>query len=247
MDKLMNSAVTDDSVGFYDKYVTRQIESGINDRIFSLFQRLKKIGLSEDSKVLEIGCGIGNLTYLLSKKIDKGCIEALDLSPKSIEFAKSKIRKNNVFFSVSEIENYVPKTPLFDKILLFDVIEHIPEDTHQVMFSKISAWMHDDTMLLINIPNPKYIQYCEKYEPEGLQFIDQPIFIESIVSNLKDSGLEIVHFEKYGVWMEGDYNFIIIKKRGEFTRKLFSNKRNIAQKALYRIKHILRKRIYQYP
>jgi 16S rRNA A1518/A1519 N6-dimethyltransferase RsmA/KsgA/DIM1 with predicted DNA glycosylase/AP lyase activity len=66
-----------DTSQFYDGYVDYHARSGINDRIYSLYKHIIKLGLRSRDNVLEIGCGIGTLTFLLTKKIKKGRIEAL--------------------------------------------------------------------------------------------------------------------------------------------------------------------------
>ena len=56
---------------FYDEYVENQIKSGINDRIFNLYKRMLKRKIYTNSNLLEIGCGIGHFTFLISKKNTK--------------------------------------------------------------------------------------------------------------------------------------------------------------------------------
>ena len=63
---------------FYDEFVQRQLKIGANERLISLYKRLLDLGLKEDSKVLELGCGVGILTKLLSKKTATGILEAFD-------------------------------------------------------------------------------------------------------------------------------------------------------------------------
>ena len=75
---------------FYDEYVQRQLKIGANERLISLYKRLVNLGLNESSRVLELGCGVGIFTKLLSKKISTGIIEAADLSEKSIAVAKDQ-------------------------------------------------------------------------------------------------------------------------------------------------------------
>lgn len=69
---------TNQLIEFYDAYVSRQQESGINDRIYGLYKRLIKSGLNKNSNVLELGCGIGAMTYLLSRMVKTGIVEAVD-------------------------------------------------------------------------------------------------------------------------------------------------------------------------
>src|SRR5450631_2039103 len=130
------------SAEFYDDFISYQINSGINDRIYQLYKRLCRLGISSDTNILEIGCGIGTLTYLLSCKIKRGRIEAVDISKKSIEFAQSNLNRPNILFFAADILEFKPGFSGFDFLLLFDVIEHIPEEDHITLFRKISGWMN---------------------------------------------------------------------------------------------------------
>ncbi len=160
------------SAKFYDHFIKNQVESSINDRIAGLYRRLCKMGLHTNSTVLEIGCGIGTLTYLLTRKVKTGRVEATDISPQSIEYAKKNLVRPNLSLFAGDILQLEPTAKSFDFILLFDVIEHIPIEDHAALFAKINGWMHDDSSLLINIPNPASILFDEKNNPATLQEID---------------------------------------------------------------------------
>jgi trans-aconitate methyltransferase len=235
------------SAEFYDNFIKNQIESGINDRIYGLYRRLYKMGLHSNSTVLEIGCGIGTLTYLLTRKVKAGRIEATDLSPKSIEYVKKHLLRPNLFLYAGDILQLEPQQKPFDFILLFDVIEHIPVENHAALFAKITGWMKDDSYLLINIPYPGYILFDQKNNPAALQEVDQPIYTDHLATTLSKAGLDIVQFETYSVWVENDYQFIVIKKRTEFVEEIISSKRNVFQKISAWLKREIRKLIYRYP
>lgn len=206
----------DSIVDFYDEFKDRQQNIGINDRIFLLYQRLKKYGLNKNSNVLELGCGVGAISFLLSKKVKKGNIEAVDISPKSIEFAKNKIKQGNIKFIANDIVTYHPQLKKIDFIVLFDILEHIPKERHAELFKNIASYMDNDTLLLINIPSPEYIEYCEKNEPETLQVIDQALHPDFLINNILNSKLHLFSFESYGIWIRNDYNFFVIGKKKEF-------------------------------
>jgi len=232
---------------FYDNFITYQIESGINDRIYSCYKRMKKHGIDNNSSVLEIGCGIGVLTYLLSRKIKNGTIESLDLSEKSVDYASKHIRQKNISFSASNIFDFSPKKEQFDFVTLFDVIEHVPLERHSELFSKISGWMHEESTLLINLPNPEYILFDQKNQPEVLQEMDQAVFLSDLSSVFQSSGLEIVSFDTYGIWTKEDYQFFIIKKKTPFKEVLISNERSFLQKAITKFKREWRKFYFRFP
>ncbi len=82
---------------FYDSYADVQkmaaleILDGIEDYSFS--------------KVLEIGCGTGNYTYLLREKFKKAKITALDISGKMVEVAREKLKDKDIEFIVADGES----------------------------------------------------------------------------------------------------------------------------------------------
>lgn len=220
---------------FYDNFSAHQMKVGVNERIFSLYQRMKKYGLSSSSRVLELGSGIGSMTYLLSKKIKSGLVESVDLSPKSIELLNSSISNPSIEGYAADVVNYTPKQSDFDFITLFDVIEHIPIERHAELFKNLAGIMTEKTTLLINIPNPKYIEYDRIHQPEVLQVIDQPIPLTAIAKNVEDNDLFMHHFETYSIWVDNDYQFMMIKKGREFIEEKLSEKRSFADKVKHRL------------
>lgn len=231
---------------FYDDYLSYQISSGINDRIYHLYQRLCKIGLNTNDNVLEIGCGIGTLTYLLAKKIKTGRIEALDISPKSVQFASRHVQQSNVHFSVGDVLAYKPGV-IFNKILLFDVLEHIPLAQHNIVFKCIADWLKPDGLLLINLPNPEYILYEEKNNPKNLQELDQAVFLNELLPLFAMAGLTLTYFESYSVWVKNDYHFLCLKKQQPFTEIKLSTQYSLARRMIKRFQREWRKLLHPYP
>ncbi len=233
-------------IAFYDNFVNYQKESKVNDRIYSLYNRAKRHGLNNHSNVLELGSGIGVMTYLIAKSVKKGIIETVDISSKSVEFARKRISNKNIRFNVDDIVNYKPELKSIDFITLFDVIEHIPKEKHLELFKNISSYIGEDTLLLINIPNPEYIEYDQKYHPEVLQIIDQPVHLDFLVRNLENNDLTISYFQKYSIWVENDYVFYIIEKKKEFKEIRIHDKRNFAQKVLIKLFRLKLKLLYNF-
>lgn len=209
----------------------RQIKTGANERLISLYKRLLKLGLQKDSKILELGCGVGLFTKLLSKKISTGIVESVDLISKSIAVAKILLnKKKNVFLEVADVVKYYPQHSDFDFITLMDVIEHIPLDQHDELFANLSPKCTSKTRIVINIPNPQYIAYCAVYHPESLQVIDQEVPLFPLMTHFDNHNLELVYFEKYGIWEEEDYHFMVVRKKRKFKLKHLSELRNTTEK-----------------
>ena len=207
---------------YYDDYITEQYKIGVNDRIFMLYERLVSLGLSSESDVIELGCGIGAITHLIRKKVTVGQIESVDISGESIEFAKGKIKNSNVKFYEADITEYSPVIKNADFVTLFDVIEHIPIDLHEKLFLNVAKMLKENSWLLVNIPSPASIEWDSVNAQETLQIIDQPIPLDLVVKNCTNAGLEIVKFENYSIWVENDYNFFLIRKKSDFKNRTLS-------------------------
>lgn len=234
-------------IEFYNDYVQQQQETGLNERIYELFSRLKKHGLNSSSKILELGCGIGTLTFLLSKTVTNGEIESVDISTESVAFAKKKLERGNIHFFAHDVVNYSPRIKTPDFITLFDVIEHIPMERHNELFANLNKISGENTLILINIPSPEAIQFDIDNNPNVLQVVDQPLPTDFIVKNIVANGLQLVSFENHSIWAEHDYQFFVIRKARKYKEVKLSLKRSFLQKAVNRLQREWRKLAYKYP
>ena len=89
--------------------------------------------LTPDMKVLEVGCGPGTTAIFLSPFVNH--IEAIDISYKMIEIAKSKLsakQDSNINFHVSSIEDLKGQEGSFDVIMAHSLL-HLVENKEMVM------------------------------------------------------------------------------------------------------------------
>jgi trans-aconitate 2-methyltransferase len=232
-------------IDYYDNFVEYQNISKVNDRIYALYKRAKSHGLNSYSNVLELGSGIGVMTYLLLKTVKKGTIESVEISPKSVAFAKSKIKNKNINFFVDDVVSYKPELKSIDIITLFDVIEHIPKEKHFELFKNISSYMNEGSVLLINIPNPEYIEFDINHQPEVLQIIDQPIHLDFLLPNLETNDLCISLLQKHSIWVKNDYVFYAIEKKKEFKEIKIHDSRTFIQKVMIKLFRMKLKMLYK--
>ena len=198
---------------WYDEYTVRQIKMGINARHKSIQNWLLRFGLKKDSKVLEIGCGIGTQTQLLAEYLTSDSqITALDISSKSIEIAKDRYKNySKINWVTADFVNYEIDEK-FDVILMPDVLEHIPLDQHKKLFANIRKVIKNEGFVLIHIPQPYYQEWVWKNKPELMQVIDQSIYTNELANNVYSNDLHIWHLETYSIWQaQGDYQAIVLK------------------------------------
>lgn len=221
---------------FYDDFVEAQVKTGANERLISLYKRLFALGLQSDSKILELGCGVGAFTKLLSRRVKKGVIEAVDLSEKSIEAAQKLFSdKENIILVSADVVKYTPQNRDFNFVTLMDVIEHIPLNQHGNLFRQISTYTNENSLVCINIPNPEYIEYTRVHEPEKLQILDQSVQLLPLLQHLEGVGFELIFFEKYSIWVREDYHFLVFRKRFPFELRHLKDERKFSEKVINKI------------
>jgi 2-polyprenyl-3-methyl-5-hydroxy-6-metoxy-1,4-benzoquinol methylase len=103
-------------------------------------------------KILEIGCGNGNISTVLASYGHE--VLGIDLSEDCIEYAnyrKSTCSLRNVVFKVADAEHVQNTGELFDVVICSEVLEHLyaPES----VLSAICNVLLQDGILIVTVPN----------------------------------------------------------------------------------------------
>lgn len=198
---------------FYDTFKEHQKTLGVNIRHRTIFKNLKKLGLRPDSNVLEIGCGIGTVSSLILKQVNTGVFTGVDISPESIRMAKHlNSASKNAEFIVSDMSDFSHAVK-FDYIVLPDVLEHIPVEQHYQLFQTLSKVSTPEAVVLINIPEPNFLNWIRQTQPEKLQIIDQSLSMQDLLNNCYPHGFYLFSMNSYSLHSQGnDYTCIVLKK-----------------------------------
>lgn len=204
-------------IDYYNKFVDRQEEFGVNERHQSIVKRCLERGLKSNQNVLEIGCGIGTLTSILIPELSQGKLTAVDISDESIAIAKKKLGNySNLTLIDANAVEYDFKGEQFDFIVLPDVLEHIPFEFHHTLFKRLNELLRVGGKVLIHIPNPYHSDWW-RAQDRPMQIIDLSVHLPIIIENLKNTGLHITFLEIYSVWLnEGEYQFIELQKEEKY-------------------------------
>lgn len=141
----------------------------------------------ENKRVIEIGCGTGDLLFKLKPSYGLG----IDISDNMIELARQKNSNPKIEFKVGAIDDI---EGLFDYIILSDLIGYLPDI--EEFFRKFSQIMHPQSKVVIT-------QYSQLWEPvlslaskAGLRMpaslVQNWISLEDINNFLRLTGLETV-------------------------------------------------------
>jgi SAM-dependent methyltransferase len=127
----------------YFEYLTRQSFLGSVYRRYVLYPKLK---LHLKGKVLDVGCGIGDMLSYRKNII------GVDVNPLNVDFCKKRQLKAYIMKP-----NIIPfRDETFDTVLLDNVLEHIKKPS--LLFKEIRRVLKPDGLLLIGVPGIKGYQ-----------------------------------------------------------------------------------------
>lgn len=221
---------------YYDSFTEYELRSGINLRHYTLFNKIIQTGLQKHHRVLEIGCGVGQLTFLLHRYLRRGRLVSVDISPVSVQLAKKRIGDSSrMEFFVSDMSEF-EYPGQFDYIILPDVMEHIPVENHHALLGLLNSLMHKDSKIIIHIPHPKAIEFIRIHEPGKLQIIDQSLSAEKLLRDAYAHDLLLDRYESYSIFSRGyDYVFIVLRQNNFPSFSGFSKSTIILKKSIQRI------------
>jgi len=91
---------------------------------------LEEMGVAHDETILDVGCGTGNLTKaLLARLGPRGRVIAVDISPRMLEVAKSKISDDRVTWHVANASQLSLSSASCDRIVCYSVWPHFDDVT----------------------------------------------------------------------------------------------------------------------
>jgi len=113
--------------------------------------------LPEGYRILEVGCGTGNVLRVLEEVCARGTVTGMDLFAEGLEFARQRTRCALV---VGDIHHPPFDTP-FDLVGMFDVLEHLPDDVE--VLRAVRRLVAPGRVLLLTVPaHPELWSYFDE-------------------------------------------------------------------------------------
>ncbi len=105
-----------------------------------------------DMRVLEIGCGRGLfLSYLRYKGVRS--FVGIDQDPLLADVIPESVKDNFRAIDVDDYLSAAPPCEPLDRIVLYDVVEHLDYQTGAVVLTRLSQQLASDGQILIRVPN----------------------------------------------------------------------------------------------
>lgn len=205
--------------------------TGFHGTIEHLHRYALAVELAKNKRVLDIACGEGYGSNLLSKVADS--VYGVDISDEAVTHASQKYKANNLQFYTGSTSNIPLPDSSVDLVVSFETIEH--HDEHERMMEEIKRVLSPGGILMISSPeksvyktrdpgNEFHIKELTIEEFKGIlnsffryvDIYDQRFVVGSIINKSDSSG----SFAFY----DGDYTSITNKlSHDEFYNLVFFN------------------------
>ncbi len=206
---------------YYDDHIAQKINSFIygNARIDVAFKNIMEYISTDAKNILEIGCGIGDTIFVMSKQMPGSRFVGIDISPKSVDAATKLFGNNKIKFICTAFEdaNFTEK---FDVIIMNTVYEHIPQNERNIFNTKLSQLLSEKGKIMMMFIAPRHLDFLKKNYPEKVQPVDENIFPQNVLDIAAHTKTELVLFKELSINNPGDYCQVVLSKAQEDWNKV---------------------------
>ncbi len=146
---------------------------------FHRYQFVQQIADLTDKVILDIACGEGYGSFLLSKEAKK--VIGVDIATESIQSAKNHYKRDNIDFLVGDAAKIPLPDNAIDIVVSFETIEH--HNKHHEMLAEIKRVLHSDGVLIISSPDKLF--YEKNYPGKKNEFHVKELYKEEFYNLLK--------------------------------------------------------------
>ena len=207
----MTLASSEDVRSYYDAHVAGKLRGFVegNARVEHAWETIEQRAGHAPARILEVGCGIGDLSWRMSRRWTESHVVGLDVSPRSLRVARKLFRDPRITFC----EGPLVKGQLdgvFDLIVLVDVYEHIAHTDRPSLHEAINALLAPSGRIILTVPTPRHLAWLRIHQPREIQPVDEDITVDTISRLARDTGTEVLAYHEIGVWHEGDYAHAVL-------------------------------------
>jgi SAM-dependent methyltransferase len=157
------------------------------NRVITTFVRQITSRLAPGYRMLEVGCGTGNVLRFLPDACPDGTVIGMDLFAQGLHFARQRTGSPLVQGDI----HANPFGEQFELIGLFDVLEHLPDDIQ--VLEDVHRLLAPGGVLLLTVPAHRSLwsyfdeasHHCRRYELRELQ------------AKLKRTGYQVGYISEY--------------------------------------------------
>jgi trans-aconitate 2-methyltransferase len=151
-----------------------------DQRARPFYDLLSRVGAQQPRRVVDLGCGAGNLTLQLARRWPDAVVEALDSSPEMVAAA----RERGVDAAAGDLRTWTPQ-PDTDVILSNAALHWVPEHGELIVRwagqLAVGAWIAVQMPGNFETPSHSSVRAVARREPYAKTLRDTPFRVGSVV------------------------------------------------------------------
>ncbi|QYJ87529.1 class I SAM-dependent methyltransferase [Shewanella mesophila] len=168
--------------------------------------------ISSHDKVLDIGCGPGNISRYLLDRMPSIDLLGTDLAPNMVELA----RRNNpeAHFEVMDCRAVAQLSGKFDAIVCGFCFPYLNKEEVNAMIGAMSSLLTDTGVLYLSTMEGDYSASCMQTSSRGDKAFIYYHDGDELTQRLHDNGLILVWSHRQDYPERGDVDLFLIAKKG---------------------------------
>jgi SAM-dependent methyltransferase len=207
------AAHADQIRAFYDEQIVNKIADFVdgNPRVDAAWQTIQQWAPRRPRRVLDIGCGFGQIAWQMSQRWSTADVTGIDISPRSIALASRVFQAPNLAYATTALDALDAGRP-YDLVTLVDVYEHIAEPARLFFNAALARVMAPDATLIVTCPTPEYQRFLRRAQPDKLQPVDEDVDGGVLHVLATATRARLVMFREHSIWLEGDYQHAVFSR-----------------------------------
>jgi len=175
----------------------------------AVLSMLKLCGFTQDSKILDIGCGFGRTANALEPFLSyTGKYYGIDIGEESIEYCKKNYQRKNFNF-IKNMDNIIPEfDEKFEFVLFVSVFTHLYPNEICEFLQQLKTKLTDNGKIIADILERNDLQ--DYSGTRGRMFYNLE-FIKKII-NKEGFKMDVIHITDGSKWGATSRPFIMISK-----------------------------------
>jgi trans-aconitate methyltransferase len=205
------SLAAEAAAAFYDAHVDGKIRDFVdgNRRVDAAWRTIDRWMPPAPARALEIGCGLGAMSWRLARKWPDAVVFGTDTSEQSIACGRRLFHEPKLSFGVASVDS-IEAGEGWDVIVLIDVYEHIPEKNRESFNRHLRRLLRRNGRIVLTFPTARYQRWLRTAMPEKLQPVDEDVDIAAITALADACSIDVLMFEVVSVWNGGDYAHAVL-------------------------------------
>jgi len=195
---------------YYDALIAKKLGdfTGFNPRIEAAIATIAEWAPARPKRVLEIGCGIGAVSWRMARAWPDAQVVGADISHASVKVAQTCFQRSNLAYRAGTVAQTTGEGS-FDLVVLMDVYEHIAPAERPAVHAAIRAALGEDARVVMTVPTPAMQAYLRREAPASVQPVDEDIDVGVALTFAAETGTELLQYRQTGIWRYGDYAHLV--------------------------------------